>query len=139
MITVTHDTPLDDAVALCRECNIITLPVLENDKLVGMCTAADLINILDQAMGFGKPGTRLHLFNYVEGEWLARAIDIIHSHEASIRSLFTITPPRTARAEVVIHVDITDITGIINDLKVWGYSMEARQRYDSKEIVNQVI
>jgi CBS domain-containing protein len=43
VITIEPDKTIEDAVALMKENNIKKLPVVDNDKLVGIITASDII------------------------------------------------------------------------------------------------
>ena len=57
--TVRPDTPTLDALRMMRQLRLGCLPVVENDKLVGIVTEGDLIEIasklLEQQLGSGEP------------------------------------------------------------------------------------
>ena len=62
-ITVTPDTMVVDVALLGQERQIGTFPVVDRGKLVGIMTATDIFNIQAQALGFGKAGLRLHIYD----------------------------------------------------------------------------
>ena len=125
VITVTPDTPVEEALTLAQERGIGTIPVVDNDVLVGICTTTDISNLIIKAMGLGKPGAHLHLSGHVDGDWIGKVINVVRSHKAPIKSLFTITPPRTGQEEIIIHIDATDVTAIVNELRVQGYEIKS--------------
>lgn len=46
VITITSDKPLEDAIAMMASKKINRLPVVENDRLVGILTRNDLVKVL---------------------------------------------------------------------------------------------
>ncbi len=61
--TTTADCPLEEAARLMLEQGIGSLPVMENDKLVGIITDTDIFKALSMLLGGGVDGARftLHL------------------------------------------------------------------------------
>jgi len=87
LVTVTPDMMITDVAFLGQERKIGTFPVVEHGKLVGILTATDIFNIQAQAMGFGKAGLRLHVYECCEGWRLRNVIEIALSHKADILGL----------------------------------------------------
>lgn len=59
VITCSPDTKIEDAAVLMRDHGIGSLPVLENDKLVGIITETDIFDTFLDIMGFRSPGQRV--------------------------------------------------------------------------------
>ncbi|GAB4504880.1 MAG: CBS domain-containing protein [Anaerolineales bacterium] len=67
MITVTTDTSLDQCMALMKQYNIRHLPVVENDKLVGLVSMRDVVAVLIA----DRESTIKGLENYILGSGFA--------------------------------------------------------------------
>jgi acetoin utilization protein AcuB len=58
VITVTEDTPVEEAAALMAEKKIGALPVMRDDKLVGIVTETTLLKMFAEMMGKRQKGVR---------------------------------------------------------------------------------
>jgi acetoin utilization protein AcuB len=125
VVTVTPDTTVEEAVAIGQRYQVGTLPVVEGDQLVGITTTTDLYRITVQALGFGKPGVRLHIFG-TGTRPIGEITNIIASKGIGIRSLFHLTQTASGRDDCIIHLDTKDATAIANELKSRGYGVEVR-------------
>ena len=56
--TVTHDTPIEDAARIMADNKIGGLPVVKDDKVVGIITETDLFKIFLEMMGARESGVR---------------------------------------------------------------------------------
>ena len=129
LIIVNPDTTVEEAVFLGQQHQVGVLPVVDQkdrDKLVGIVTMTDLFKITMQALGFGKKGVRLHIFNCREAWHQRDAINVILSHKVNIHSLFHITVPATARQDLIISLDTIDAVDIIDELRAKGFTVETR-------------
>ena len=59
VITVTEDTPLEEAARIMADNKIGGLPVMREDKLVGIVTETDLFKIFLELLGARLPGVRV--------------------------------------------------------------------------------
>lgn len=59
VITVTADTPLEEAARVMADNKIGGLPVMDGDKLAGIITETDIFKILVELLGARKAGLRL--------------------------------------------------------------------------------
>ena len=125
VITITPNTTLEVAVVWAQRRRMGTLPVVDEGQLVGILTATDLYKITTQALGFGKPGARLHIFNYFRGP-AGEITNIITSHGANILSLFHITLPGTRTEDCIIHLDKDNASDITDELRRKGYVVQER-------------
>ncbi len=77
VITVTEDTPLEDAARIMADSKIGGLPVIRNGALVGIITETDLFKLFLELLGAREPGVRVTAFvQNVPGEMakLTRAV-----------------------------------------------------------------
>jgi acetoin utilization protein AcuB len=59
VITVTEETPIEEAARLMADDKIGSLPVLRDKTLVGIVTKTDLFNIFLRVLGGLRPGVRI--------------------------------------------------------------------------------
>jgi acetoin utilization protein AcuB len=87
VIAVSDDTPLEDAAQVMVNCNISGLPVVRDDKLVGIITEMDLFKAFIEMLGGREKGVRLTVvLNRVPGQ-LAKLSQAIFSMGGDIISL----------------------------------------------------
>ena len=58
VMTVTHDTPIEEAARTMADNKIGGLPVMQDDKVVGIITETDLFKIFLEMMGAREKGVR---------------------------------------------------------------------------------
>jgi acetoin utilization protein AcuB len=59
VITVTEDTPIEEAARLMADDKIGSLPVMRDKTLVGIVTKTDLFNVFLAVLGGLRPGVRI--------------------------------------------------------------------------------
>jgi acetoin utilization protein AcuB len=59
VVTVTHDTPLEEAARIMADKRIGALPVMQDRKLVGIITETDIFKGFVELLGTREPGVRL--------------------------------------------------------------------------------
>jgi len=126
LITVAPDDPIEQVALLMRERKVSGLPVLDDEKLVGIITESDIFAVLLSVMGVRRGGSRLTLaLEDVPGR-LAGALEVIKHHEANVLSLVTCEDcqPDSEDAEsttvVTIRIEDYDFRKIVDDLKSAG-------------------
>lgn len=58
-VVISSNALLEEAATLMRDSDISFLPVVDNDKLVGIITETDIFDSFIELLGFREPGTRL--------------------------------------------------------------------------------
>lgn len=136
VVTVTPDTTVESAVALAQEKRVGSLPVVEDDKVVGIVTTNDFfLKILNPLLGIGEAGsrlvgTRLTIRNCPGADCLRQVCDIIHGHKASVVTMAYLRFPGREEKDLVAHIDkgVDEARGIMEDLEAAGYEVEIRGR-----------
>jgi acetoin utilization protein AcuB len=89
VITVTEETPLEEAARIMVDNKIGALPVIRNNELVGIITETDLFKIFIEILGAREPGARLSvIMPNVPGE-LAKITKAIFELGGNIVALVT--------------------------------------------------
>lgn len=89
VITISPDTTVERAALLMREHDINALPVMENDKLVGIITSADVMDVLLRAIGISDESLRLGVMVKDSIGTIATVSGILKEHDINIQSLFS--------------------------------------------------
>lgn len=58
-VTISSSALLEEAATLMRDNDVSFLPVVDNDKLVGIITESDIFDSFIELLSFREPGTRL--------------------------------------------------------------------------------
>ena len=97
---------------------------------MGIVTTTDVFKILTQVLGFGEPGTRIHVHHCGRNQTqYTQVLDLIRKYREQgmgVRTLFPVTPPGQGHEDTIIHVDATDVTSLVKEIQALGCAVEAR-------------
>jgi len=123
-VTITPDTPFEDALRIGQEKNIGSFPVVDKGKLVGIATESDIVRFLIHALGIHEEGSRIEIVGLGErfGE-LEKIISIINRYKVTILSMIVL--PRRKRGDwmVALRLDTKNPKTIIQNLKKEGFNV----------------
>jgi acetoin utilization protein AcuB len=77
VITIEPDTPIENAAFVMADKKIGTLPVVQEDKLVGIISDSDLFIIMTSLLGARKPGIRITVQQPDQSGVIARLTSVI--------------------------------------------------------------
>lgn len=104
VITVTDDTPLEEAARIMIDNQISALPVMRGGKLVGMITEKDLFKVFLELLGARDPGVRLSAIVPKEPGRLLRISKAIYDLGGDIVALGTFQGETSMNGEITIKV-----------------------------------
>jgi len=123
-VTLTPDTPFEEALKIGQEKKIGSFPVLENGKLVGIATESDIVRFLTRALGVREEGSRIT----IEGlggklSDLEKIISIVNQHNTIVLSMISL--PRTEKKEwmIVLRLKTSSPDPIVKDFKKAGFNV----------------
>jgi acetoin utilization protein AcuB len=123
-ITVTPDTPFEDALRIGQEKKIGSFPVVEDGKLVGIATESDIVRFLIHALGIHEEGSRITIVgSKEEWGWLEKVISIADRHKVIILSMIVVPHPKGGEWMIALRLNTKDPKAIIQDLKKEGYNV----------------
>ncbi|MDH7484674.1 MAG: CBS and ACT domain-containing protein [Anaerolineae bacterium] len=105
VITVTEYTPLEEAARIMVDNKIGGLPVMRNDKVVGIITETDMFKIFLEMLGARKRGVRLSLLVPEAKGVLAELTAEIARLGGNIISLGTFYGEDPTTAEITVKVE----------------------------------
>jgi len=122
IVTVQPDTPVEDAARLLYTHHIGCLPVLEDDRLVGILTETDLLRAFAELFAARTPSVRLEVQMPNRPGELARVVRLI-GIEKKINIVGMVVPPLKGDelSVAIIHLQVDDPAPIVHALRKIGY------------------
>jgi acetoin utilization protein AcuB len=120
VISVSPDTPLEEAARVMADNKIGGLPVTEGDRLVGIITETDVFKILVELLGARAPGQRVTL-RVREGKGvLARLTAALSDINANIISVVTYTGATPDDRLIMVKLSEADSAAVRSALSGLG-------------------
>ncbi len=124
VITATPDMTIERATRLIHDNKISALPVLKDDKLIGIITVTDLLEVLVTALSFGKDTSRLSLLVRDRIGVLAEAAGLMQRLEISIRSVMIVPLPKHQDIwQLILRVPQEFASRATTELKAAGFKV----------------
>ena len=129
VVTVTPDMTVEQAVDLAQSKGVGMLVVVQGDKIVGVATTNDFFyKILNPILGIKMRGTRIVVRNCNKGPDIEKVVAAINKLNVGITNLFLIDLPEVGKHDLVVHLDIENCLGCIEEIKKLGCQVEERAR-----------
>ncbi len=126
-ITVTPETPIEEATEIINRRNIGSLPVVSKGELVGIITTSDLLNVLLEVMGMGTPSSRIELAIPSDMGELEKIAGIVKARGLQIISMVSsVSKDDPANRLAVIRVNTEDVRDLCKALREAGYRVTTR-------------
>jgi acetoin utilization protein AcuB len=123
-VTVSPETPIEEAAKILNEKGIGCLPVVSNDELVGIITTSDMLNVLLEVMGVGTPSSRIELSIPGDMGEICNIAGIVKGLGLSIISMVsTLNQNDPATRLSVLRVNTDDIRELCKALRGAGYKV----------------
>ena len=117
VITVTEDTPVEDAASIMTDHKIGGLPVLRDGEIIGIITETDLFKLFLELLGARKKGVRLTLLVPDVKGTLSKITTAIAQQGGNIVSLGTFLGEDPTNLMVAIKVSDVPQDTLVNALK----------------------
>ncbi len=123
-LTLTPDTPFEDALKIGQEKKIGSFPVMENGKLVGIATESDIVRFLTRSLGIREEGSRITIEG-LGGKWgdLQKIISIADQHQIVILSMISLERPEKKDWMIVLRLKTTNPDPLVLDYKKAGLNV----------------
>ncbi|MGA2518840.1 MAG: CBS and ACT domain-containing protein [Thermodesulfobacteriota bacterium] len=123
-VTVTPNTPFEDALRIGQEKKIGSFPVVENGKLVGITTESDIIRFLIHALGIHEEGSRITIVGLGEklGE-LEKIISITNKNKTMILSMIVLPQRKKGDWMIELRLKTKNPKKIIQNFKKDGFDV----------------
>ncbi|MFV0437295.1 MAG: CBS and ACT domain-containing protein [Desulfopila sp.] len=126
VVTIPVDTTIERAAYIMQQHNISSLPVMENDELVGIITSTDVMRVLLEAIGMSDDSMRLGLFVKDTIGILAEICAILKEEKINIQSLLSWPEKKyPGITHLVMRVASQDGLKAINALTARGFKVKS--------------
>jgi acetoin utilization protein AcuB len=105
VVTITDDTPIEEAARVMADCRISGLPVLSSGKLVGLITETDLFKVFLELFGARDSGVRITVEVPREPGQLAKLTRAVFELGGDIVALGTFMGESTDTGQITMKVD----------------------------------
>lgn len=112
--------PVEEAARLMMTQKISALPVTEGDRLIGIVTETDVLELFVRAMGVLEPSSRLDVILCEPTAGLGEVVRIVEGTGTRIASVMTLEGPAGQR-EVVLRIPTIDPGPAVKALEARGY------------------
>jgi len=123
-VTLTPDTPFEEALRIGQEKKIGSFPVVENGKLVGIATESDIVRFLTRALGVREEGSRVTIEG-LGGKLgdLEKIIQVVNQHQTIILSMISLPRPEKKDWMIVLRLKTSNPDPIVKDFKRAGLNV----------------
>lgn len=112
--------PVEEAARLMMTQKISALPVTEGDRLVGIVTETDVLELFVRAMGVLEPSSRLDVIVRDSAAGLGEVVRTVEETGTRISSVMTLQSPAGER-EAVLRIATIDPRPAVKALEARGY------------------
>ena len=123
-ITMSSETPFEEALRIGQEKKVGSFPVVDNGKLVGIATESDILRFMTRVLGIREEGSRITIEG-LGGKLgdLEKIIAIVNQHQTVILSMMSL--PRTEKKDwmIVLRLKTNSPDPIVKDIKKAGFNV----------------
>jgi len=123
-VTITPDTPFEEALKLGQEKKIGSFPVVENGKLVGITTESDIIRFVTRVLGIKEEGSRITIEG-LGGKFgdLEKIVSVANQHHTVILSMMSLPKSDKKDWMIVLRLKTNDPDPVVKDFKKAGFNV----------------
>ncbi|HUL29195.1 MAG TPA: CBS and ACT domain-containing protein [Thermodesulfobacteriota bacterium] len=123
-VTITPDTPFEEALRLGQEKKIGSFPVVDKGKLVGITTESDIIRFVTRVLGIKEEGSRITIEG-LGGKFgdLEKIVSIANQHHTIILSMMSLPRPENKDWMIVLRLKTNEPDPIVKDFKKAGFNV----------------
>jgi CBS domain-containing protein len=123
---VYEDDHIFTVITLVSELKLTLIPVLDrDDNYIGAISLQDLVKYFSKLISAENPGAIIILEVSVHDYQLSQIAQIVESNNAKILAMYIDNKPDSVQMDVVIKVNITEISAIIRTFERYDYKIKA--------------
>ena len=127
VVTIGPVSAVEEAARLMATRKISALPVTEEDRLVGIVTETDVLQLFVRALGVLEPSSRLDVIVSDRAAGLGEIARIVEETGSRISSVMTLETP-TGEREVVLRLATINPGPAVKALEAGGYVVRDAHR-----------
>jgi acetoin utilization protein AcuB len=118
---------VEEAARLMATRKISALPVTEGDRLIGIVTETDVLDLFVRAMGVLEPSSRLDVIVRDPAAGVGAVVRTVEETGARVSSVMTLEMP-TGEREVVLRLATINPGPAVRALEAKGYAVREADR-----------
>lgn len=122
LVTISSNALLEEAATLMRDNEISFLPVVDNNKLVGIITETDIFDSFIDLLGFREPGTRLTIEAVDEPGIMSNLTSIIGKFGVNITHV-AVYRGASGKSAIVIGINSLNTEEIEKSIEEQGFKI----------------
>ena len=127
VVTVSPDTTVEQAATKAQKNKVGCLPVLENNKVVGIVTTNDFFyKILNPLLGIGEGGKRIIVQGVGYPEGMQKVLETVRKGDIEIKSFCSLSSSGAGKNDFVLHLNTENVATVLKQLKEMGFKAEER-------------
>ncbi|MCF6185831.1 MAG: CBS domain-containing protein [Bacteroidales bacterium] len=130
---VFDDDHIYTVIALVNKLKLTIIPVLDHENnYLGVITLQDLVHHFSDLINAKQPGGIIILEMNVHDYSLSQISQIVEGNDAKIMSVYLHTDPSTTKLDVIIKVNVIDLSAIIQTFIRYEYIIKASYQEESE-------
>lgn len=121
VITIHPLDFVEDAAKLLYQYRIGCLPVVSDDRLVGIISERDILHTLLGMMGVQEPSSRVEIEVPDQSGMLANVADLLRARKINVSSVMVFRGPAKGKKTLVFRLATMDPRRFVQDVKTLGY------------------
>ena len=132
LLTITPETIIEKAVQLLHDHKIGCLPIVEGNKLLGIITETDVLEIFVDVFGLARQGTRLTIALEDKPGQLYGALEVIKNFAINIISVISPSYKVDGKRVAAIRIETHEHESVVKELGKKGYEVLSVNTWPSK-------
>jgi acetoin utilization protein AcuB len=127
VVTVSPDTTVEQAATKAQKNKVGCLPVLEDNKVVGIVTTNDFFyKILNPLLGIGDGGKRIIVQGVGDPAGMQKVLETVQKADVEIKNFCSLSSSGAGPNDFVLHLNSENIAPVVKQLKEMGFKAEKR-------------
>ncbi len=123
---VYEDDHIFTVITLVSELKLTLIPVLDRDEnYIGSISLQDLVKYFSKLISAENPGAIIVLEVSIHDYQLSQIAQIVESNNAKILAMYLDNKPDSVQMDVIIKVNVTEISAIIRTFERYEYKIKA--------------
>lgn len=123
LITITPDIIIERAVQLMHDHKIGCLPVVEKDRLIGIITETDILDLFVDIFGLKVPGTRLTIALEDKPGQMHGVLEVIKKHNINLVSVVSPSFKVNGKRVCAFRIETQHYEDVVKELEQMGYEV----------------
>jgi acetoin utilization protein AcuB len=129
LITISPEMIIEKAVQLMHDHKIGCLPVVEGNKLVGIITETDILDLFVDIFGLKVPGTRITVALEDKPGQMHGVLEIIKKHNVNLISVVSPSFKVGGKRVCAFRIETQDYQPIVGELEKMSYDVLSIDRW----------